>query len=510
MYLCGSLFNRDEIMAQKIIQTQALQQTQTLSPQQVLQVKLLEMPIAELEQRVKNELMENGALEESVSPADDEHDEITDSNPSEDESEPDFFSESEPTGMLKQILDDYRNEDDVPDYLTKAYEKESPAQRMEYGATTSFYELMREQMNEAELSEREKTLMDYLIGSLESDGMLKKDLSLMADELEIYHNIQTNADELAAVLQKIQSFDPPGVGARNLRECLMIQIKRDSKFRTPIKQAELKVIERYFDDFTHKRWDKIAEKMKLSATDMRIIQQDLAKLNPKPGSAMGEIEGHNFRQVVPDFFVTSDDDGNLELSLNSGDIPKLRISSSFQSIIEHAATNKEQASRAEKEALTYTRQKIEQAQGFIDAIAQRKQTMTTVMTCIVELQKEFFEEGDEMKLRPLKLKDVADRTGYDISTVSRVTNSKYVETRFGIYPLKWFFTDKVTTVGGEEFTVRKIKSMLQSIIEEEDKSMPLSDEALTEKLREAGFPLARRTVAKYREQLGIPVARLRR
>ena len=312
------------------------------------------------------------------------------------------------------------------------------------------------------------------------------------------------------MLEKIQTFDPPGVGARDLRECLMLQIKRESGFKTPIKQAELKVVERYFDDFTHKRWDRIAEKMKLSPTDVRTIQRELARLNPKPGSAMGEVEGHNFHQVVPDFIVSSDDEGHLELSLNNGDVPALRISPSYEELLEHAANRKDKPGRAEKEALVYTRQKIEQAQGFIDAINQRRHTLLAVMNDIMRRQYDFFEDGDEMRLKPMKLKDVAQSTGYDISTVSRVTNSKYVETRFGIYPLKWFFTDGMTTAAGEEIAVRQIKNRLKAMVEQEDKSKPLSDEALAEKLKGEGYPVARRTVAKYREQLGIPVARLRR
>lgn len=501
-------------MAQKLIQTNSLQQVQTLSPQQVLQVRLLEMPIAELEQRVKNELMDNGALEEKISSSESDGDDSvsgqTDNEEDMSNEEPDFFNEDEPSGQLKQLLDDYRSEDDVPDYMTNGYNGSGSGRTMEYGDTTSFYEMMREQMNEAQLSEHEKQLMDYLIGSLEDDGMLKKDLSSLVDELEIYHNIKTNVSELTSVLEKIQTFDPPGVGARDLRECLMLQIKRESGFKTPIKQAELKVVERYFDDFTHKRWDRIAEKMKLSPTDVRTIQRELARLNPKPGSAMGEVEGHNFHQVVPDFIVSSDDEGHLELSLNNGDVPALRISPSYEELLEHAANRKDKPGRAEKEALVYTRQKIEQAQGFIDAINQRRHTLLAVMNDIMRRQYDFFEDGDEMRLKPMKLKDVAQSTGYDISTVSRVTNSKYVETRFGIYPLKWFFTDGMTTAAGEEIAVRQIKNRLKAMVEQEDKSKPLSDEALAEKLKGEGYPVARRTVAKYREQLGIPVARLRR
>lgn len=506
-------------MAQKLVQNQTLQQVQTLSPQQVLQVRLLEMPVSELEQRVKNELMENGALEERMGTTPDEtarpdgddlyageerHEE-EDENTKENLVTDDFRSEE-----VRQAMDDYRTPDDIPDYLLQEKGGRNTPEYMEYGDTTSFYEQMTEQMNECDLTPREKELMAYLIGSLESDGLLKKRLSVLADELEIYNGVQVTQEELEAVLAKLQRFDPPGIGARDLRECLLLQIRRDEKFKTPLKQKEYRIIEKYYEEFTHKRWDKIRQRMKLSEAEAERLQKDLKRLNPRPGSAMGEVIGHNYQQIVPDFVVETDDDGNISMSFNKGDVPDLRISPSFRELLEQANAGHTGLSRPEREALQYTRQKIEKAQGFIEAVRQRRHTLTTVMQAIIELQRPFFAEGDETLLRPMILKDVAERTGLDISTVSRAANSKYVETGYGTYPLKWFFSDGYVTGNGEEIAVRKIQAALKECVEAEDKRKPLSDEALTAMLNEKGFPIARRTVAKYREQLGIPVARLRK
>lgn len=503
-------------MAQKLVQNQTLQQIQTLSPQQVLQVRLLEMPVSQLEQRVKNELMENGALEERLGMPDEtgQHEDMAD-NGEENENRPEeteqnFMSDDFITAEVRQAMDDYRNPDDIPDYLLQNHNRKDAPENMEYGDTTSFYEQMTEQMNECDLTEHEKELMAYLIGSLENDGLLKKKLSTLVDELEIYNGVQTTQEEFESVLLKLQTFDPPGIGARDLRECLLIQIRRDNNFQTSLKQKEYKIIDKYYEEFTHKRWDKICQRMKLSEAEAERLQKDLKRLNPRPGSAMGEVVGHNYQQIVPDFIVETDDEGGISMSFNKGDIPELRISPSFMELLEQADTGRTGMSRPAREALQYTRQKIEKAQGFIEAIKQRRRTLTLVMEAIIDLQRPFFAEGDETLLRPMILKDVAKRTGLDISTVSRAANSKYVETNYGTYPLKWFFSDGYVTDDGEEIAVRKIQAALKECIEDEDKKKPLSDEALTAMLNKKGFPIARRTVAKYREQMGIPVARLRK
>lgn len=502
-------------MAQKIIQTQSLQQTQTLSPQQVLQVRLLEMPVSELEQRVKNEIIENGALEEGDhyketddSYASDTQDEAYDSGDTGMEAYSDLVSS--PSKELKDALGDYRNSDEVPDYLLKNYPQNDTMETIDYGDTISFYEQMKEQMNECELTDEQKQLMEYLIGSLESDGLLKKSLSTIVDELEVYHNVHTTVEEVEKVLRILQEFEPAGIGARNLQECLLIQIRRDERFNTPLKQKEYRIISQYYDEFTHKRWDKIQQRMKLSNQEVELLQKEIRKLNPRPGSSMGEVVGHNYQQIVPDFIVETEDDGTITMTLNQGDVPELKISDSFLDLLKQYDQNKQKISRSEKDALLYTKQKVEKAQNFIDAIKQRRHTLTVTMQAIIDLQRPFFLEGDEMLLKPMILKDVAERTGLDISTISRVSNSKYVQTNYGVYPLKWFFSDGYTTEDGQEIATRKIQNALKEIIEHEDKKKPLSDETLTQMLNQKGFPIARRTVAKYREQLGIPVARLRK
>lgn len=512
-------------MSQKIVQTQALQQVQTLSPQQVLQVRLLEMPVAELEERVKNELIDNGALEERlgasgedapVSDAEGDYDvpDGEDNRSAEDAVMDDrgLPADDYRTPEVRQAMDDYRTADDVPDYLwQQAQGGAGRPEVMDYGATTSFYEQMKAQMDECPLEPHEKELMTYLIGSLESDGLLKKKLAAIAGELEVYAGVKTTEEELESVLAKLQQFDPPGVGARDLRECLLLQIKRAPDRGSRLRQLEYTVVDKLFDEFTHKRWDKIAQRLRLTSAEASRLERGLRKLNPRPGSAMGEVAGHNFQQVVPDFRVETDDGGGISVALNKGGVPELRVSPSFMELMERAAgSGKAAMGRAEREALQYTRQKIERAQGFIEAVRQRRRTLMSVMQAIVDLQRPFFVEGDEALLRPMILKDVAARTGLDISTVSRAAGSKYVETRFGTYPLKWFFSDGYVTSGGEEIATRRIQAALRELVEAEDKKKPLSDEALAGMLNRRGFPIARRTVAKYREQLGIPVARLRR
>lgn len=456
--------------------------------------------------------MENGALEEEFDKHDSQDESsTTDNNDTEDtNSEDNNEIISENDQQLKQALDDYRSPDDIPDYLLNSYNERQTPENIESGSSESFFDQMTEQMNQAELTPKEKQLMAYLIGSLENDGLLKKKLSSIVNELEIYNNINTTEEELSNVLHKLQQFDPPGVGARDLQECLLIQIRRDEKFKTPLKQAEYKIIEKYFDEFTHKRWDKIITRMQLSEADARIMQRDLARLNPRPGSAMGETEGRNMQQITPDFIVETEDDGTITITLNQGEVPQLRVSPSFMEILHHSATEKAKPSRSEKEALAYTKQKIEKAQGFIDAIKQRQNTLMSVMHAIVDIQRPFFLEGDESAIKPMILKDIAQRTGLDISTVSRVTNSKYVQTNYGTFQLKWFFTDSFTTGDGQEIAVRQIQNALKELVNTEDKNNPYSDETLATMLNDKGYPIARRTVAKYREQLGIPVARLRK
>lgn len=507
-------------MAQKLIQTQAqkLQQLQRLSAQQMLQVKLLEMPLTELEDSINAELDDNPALEsenpddmlnENVanddSPADDEYDNSSDEDAYEAESE-----KEERKDELDQALESIGKDDQMPDYNTDRYNNQDSAdyEEMVYGDTTSFYDKLKEQMDMQPLSDKEKEVMEYLIGSLDDDGLLRKDLDSICDELAIYHNIDVTEKDIEHVLHILQTFDPAGVGGRSLQECLLLQVKRLP--RGVLRKTMEEVFTDYFDEFTKKHWDKIKAGLELNGTQVETLQAEIRKLNPKPGASMGETEGRNMQQITPDFIIDTNDDGTITFSLNRGNIPQLTVSPSFTDMIDTYRKHKDKMSRSDKEALLYAKEKVDKAQGFIEAIKQRRHTLIVTMKAIIDIQRQFFLDGDEADLKPMILKDVAERTGLDISTISRVSNVKYAQTKWGTFPLKFFFTDSYTTEDGEEMSTRKIKIALHDIIEKEDKKKPISDDALAKLLKEKGFPIARRTVAKYREQLGIPVARLRK
>ena len=507
-------------MAQKLIQTQAqkLQQLQRLSAQKMLQVKLLEMPLTELEDSINAELDDNPALEsenpddmlnENVanddSPADDEYDNSSDEDAYEAESE-----KEERKDELDQALESIGKDDQMPDYNTDRYNNQDSAdyEEMVYGDTTSFYDKLKEQMDMQPLSDKEKEVMEYLIGSLDDDGLLRKDLDSICDELAIYHNIDVTEKDIEHVLHILQTFDPAGVGGRSLQECLLLQVKRLP--RGVLRKTMEEVFTDYFDEFTKKHWDKIKTGLELNDTQVETLQAEIRKLNPKPGASMGETEGRNMQQITPDFIIDTNDDGTITFSLNRGNIPQLTVSPSFTDMIDTYRKHKDKMSRSDKEALLYAKEKVDKAQGFIEAIKQRRHTLIVTMKAIIDIQRQFFLDGDEADLKPMILKDVAERTGLDISTISRVSNVKYAQTKWGTFPLKFFFTDSYTTEDGEEMSTRKIKIALHDIIEKEDKKKPISDDALAKLLKEKGFPIARRTVAKYREQLGIPVARLRK
>lgn len=490
-------------MAQNLTQTQALKQTQSLTPQQLQVVRMLEMPVSELEECIHTELLDNAALVTK----DDDLDSNTDS---ESESGDDLSMDSDPSTIRDSSLDDYSSEDDTPDWLLERTSNQSMQQEQEipFSENNTFYEELDKQIGEHDLTEHQQELVKYLIGSLDDDGLLRKDLSSIEDELMIYHNVMVNDGELESALKVLQSFDPAGIGARNLQECLLIQLgrRKDSRFR----QLEIEIVKNYFEEFTHKHWDKIQQRLELSDDDFKQVIFDLTHLNPRPGSSLGEITGKNFQQILPDFIVDTDDDGNISISLNNGNIPELHVSRSFRDSLEDLTRRKDKISKSAREGLLYTKQKIDAAQGFINAVKQRQMTLYSTMKAIVDLQRPFFQEGDESLLKPMILKDVADRTGLDISTISRVSNSKYVQTNYGIYPLKFFFSDGYTTENGEELSTREIRRILKECIDKEDKRKPMTDEALANILKEKGYPIARRTVAKYREQLGLPVARMRK
>ncbi len=525
-------------MAQKLIQTQEQRQLQQqrLSAQQMLQVRLLEMPITELEESINAELYDNPALEAAGERSADDGTDAQDYDDSSSAAD-DFDAANERSDReeaLDNALQGIGRDDDMPQASYQNHAADSKDyEEMVYGDNVSFYDRLKEQMMELDLSDDQKAVMEYLIGSLDSDGLLRKPIDSIADELAIYHNIDCTEQQIEQVLALIHDFDPPGIGARTLQECLLIQVDRWLKNlaeeqATPIShtnpqspippnpsQADnirlmREIIDRHFDEFTKKHWDKLRLSMHLSDAQIDGVKQLIRRLNPKPGASMGETEGRNIQQITPDFIIDTDDDGNVSFTLNQAGVPELYVSPSFTAMMETYRDNKKGMTRQDKEALLYLKEKIDKAQGYIEAVRQRRRTLRTTMQAIIDWQQNFFATGDESELRPMILKDIAERTGLDISTISRVSNIKYAETRWGVFPLRFFFSDGYATGDGEETSTRKIKLALKDIIQAEDKQHPLSDEQLAAMMKDHGYPIARRTVSKYREQMGIPVARLRK
>lgn len=497
-------------MAQKLVQTQTQtqQQVQRLSTQQMLQVRLLEMPIAELEQNVSAELDDNPAME-TGGDEDSIYSEQSDDSVIDDGDDNDDMESEDRKDELDSALEQMGSDDRMPEPVRDAMATDNADyEERVYGDTTSFYDTLKEQMNERELTPRQHDIMEYLIGSLDDDGYLRKDTSTLSDELAIYHNVDASEKEIEDVLRILQTFDPAGIGARNLKECLLLQI--DRKADSPEKELMSKIFNHYFDDFTRNRWARIKQSAHLTDAQVDMLQREIRKLNPKPGASLGETQGRNMQQITPDFIVDTDDDGNVTFTLNRGNLPELHVSPSFTDMIEAYKGNRQSMNRQAKEALLYAREKVDRAQGYIEAIRQRRHTLSVTMKAIIDIQHKFFVSGDEADLKPMVLKDVAARTGLDISTISRVSNAKYAQTKWGVFPLRFFFSDGYSTGNGEELSTRKIKLALKDVVDKENKANPLSDEQLAAEMKKRGYPIARRTVAKYREQLGIPVARMRK
>ena len=497
------------------IQEQLQQQKlgQTFSQQQLLQSSLIELPVAQLVDRINTEMNDNPALE-TESPYDDvtiATEEADFGGGSDADGAEDFETATEREerqSALDEALNGIgRDDEDLPVYQSGSSYSED-REEMVYGETESFYDQLKEQVGEMELTDKERDIIEYLIGSLDDDGLLRKDLSIVSDELAIYHNIDASEKEIEHVLLILQAFDPAGIGARSLQECLLLQIER----RDPSKLRDLmeRVVNDYFEAFTRKHWDKIQEDLKLNDTQAEALFHELRKLNPRPGASLGETVGRSMQQITPDFIVDTQDDGTITFTLNNGEVPELKVSQSFVDSMKEYQQNKEHMSKQTKEALLYIKKKVDAAQGFIEAVKVRRHTLSVTMRAIIQLQRQFFLDGDEASIRPMILKDVAEKSGLDISTVSRVSNSKYAQTRWGTFPLRHFFSDGYVTESGEELSTRQIKAALRDLVDAEDKRKPLSDDQLKDLLAEKGFPIARRTVAKYREQLGIPIARLRK
>jgi RNA polymerase sigma-54 factor len=479
---------------------QRLQQKllQKLSPQQIQMIKLLEIPTLQIEQRIKKELEDNPALEEGQ-----EEEEIRS------EEEEEQFEERD-KDEEEFTLDDYIEDDDIPDYRlqTKNQSKdEEKRSEIPFSVGFSFHEHLESQLSLRDLTDKQKVLGEYILGNIDEDGYLRRELANIVDDLAFLQNVETTESELEEVLKIIQDLEPAGVGARSLRECLMLQIEKRGKSE-PVLNIAYTILDLYFEEFSKRHYDKIVAKMGITENELKASIEEILKLNPKPGGVFNDPFSKTSQPIIPDFILELSEDG-FDLHLNSRNLPELRLSSAYSEMLQSYSRDRSQKKEM-KDAVMFVKQKIDSAKWFIDAIKQRQNTLLLTMNAILEYQQEYFIDGDETKLKPMILKDVAEMTGLDISTVSRVANSKFIQTHFGILPLKFFFSEGLQTDSGEEVSTREIKRILQDCIDNEQKRRPLTDERLTEILQEKGYLIARRTVAKYREQLNIPVARLRK
>lgn len=490
--------------------SQGLQQKllQKLSPQQIQLMKLLQVPTANLEERIKEEMEENPALELEEDKHN-EQDEIKDEfseTAEEDYDEPDGSEDEYDNIDISEYVQE--GDDDIAEYKLRDenYGEDEDKKVTPHKTETSFYEILLDQLGLLKLDEKEHKIAEQIVGSIDEDGYLRRETSAIVDDLAFRQNITATEEEVETIIKKIQQFDPPGVGARNLQECLLLQLYRMQEEGRNVYTA-IKAISKYFDEFTKKHYEKIQRGLDLTEDELKEVMQQIIHLNPKPGGTLSETNKAE-TYVVPDFFIYNNA-GKLELTLNSRNAPELRISEGYRDMLKEYDRGAKKDKR-QKEAVLFIKQKIDAAKWFIDAIKQRQHTLYGTMTAIMNHQKEFFFTGDETTLKPMILKDIAEKTGQDISTVSRVANSKFVQTEFGTYRLKFFFSESLSTDSGEEVSTREVKRILSDLIEAENKRKPLSDEHLTELLQQKGYNIARRTVAKYREQLNIPVARLRK
>ncbi|WP_457619170.1 RNA polymerase factor sigma-54 [Lutibacter sp.] len=472
---------------------------QKLSPQQIQLMKLIQLPTQAFEQRLKQELEENPALESGK----EKLEEFEDT-----QQEDEYDTTGNENIEVEDInIDEYLSDDEIPNYKTQAnnYSADDEDKHIPYASGISFTQSLKNQINTYRLTEEEEIITDFLIGSIDDSGYIRRDLIDILDDLAFTQNIFTTEEELERLLKIVQQLDPAGVGARNLRECLLIQLKR--KKEKPSRTLAINILENSFDYFVKKHYKKLLQKFHISENELKKAIKEIEKLNPKPG---GSYVGNNkiAEQIVPDFTIRIID-GELELSLNSRNAPELHISNEYNNMLQGYKDSKDK-SKSQKEAVQFIKQKLDSAKWFIDAIKQRQQTLFLNMDAIVKHQKEYFLTGDERKLKPMILKDIADAINMDVSTVSRVANSKYVSTPYGTKLIKEFFSESMKNDQGEDISTKEIKSILKTVIKEENKKKPLTDEKLADILKEKGYPIARRTVAKYREQLNIPVARLRK
>ena len=460
-----------------------LKQTQKLSPLQIQTIKLIELPIQELEQRIRKELEENPVLDENL-PSEKEEDEAP----------------------REVSLSEYKEDDSIPGYRLRAdnYSKDERPQYNTFSVKESFTQSLQEQLGYRSLTEHQYAVASFLIGSLDDDGYLRRSIDSIVDDLSFRANVETDEEEVLEMLKVIQEFEPSGVGARDLRECLLLQIRNCRK--TPEIENAKKILTNHFTEFTNKHYPKIMNRMGLSEQELKAAMSKILKLNPSPGGQIDDSYNDQAQQIIPDFLLEYVD-GQLKLSMPRFSIPELKINRKYADILMEAANSSE---REKKEAATFVKKKLDSAKWFVEAIKQRHNTLFSTMQAILDYQREYFVDGDETNLKPMVLKDIAEKTGFDISTISRVVNSKYIETHFGIYSLKYFFSEGLENQDGEEVSTRELKKALQECVDTEDKHKPLTDDELVEKMTSKGYKVARRTIAKYRDQLGIPKARLRK
>ncbi len=461
-----------------------LKQTQKLSPLQIQTIKLIELPIQELEQKVKSELEDNPVLDDSPAP-----------EKNEDNDEPKDIS-----------IDEIDENDPIPAYKLRVnnYGKDERPQYNTFSVKESFTQSLMEQLGYRNLSKHDHDVAAFIIGSLDSDGYLRRDIDSIVDDLAFRANIESNAEEVLNMLKVIQEFEPAGVGARDLRECLLLQLKAQKQ--TKAVQVAETILTDYFVEFSNRHFQKIISKLGLSEDEMKSVMARIVKLNPAPGGQIDDSYNDQAQQIVPDF-VLDIVDGELKLSMPRFNIPEIRVNRKYADLLVEAQGSSD---RQKKEAATFVKQKLDSAKWFVEALKQRYNTLESTMKAIVDYQHDYFLDGDESHLKPMVLKDIAERTGFDISTISRVVNSKYIETHFGIYPLKYFFSEGLENQDGEEVSTRELKKALRECVDAENKRKPLTDDQLVTEMNKRGYKVARRTIAKYRDQLDIPKARLRK
>lgn len=475
-----------------------LKQSQKLSPQQIQLMKMIQLPTQAFEQRLKQEVEDNPALSSGKEKSEEDQfeEEFGNENADQEESE-------EP----EIDIDDYLNEDDIPSYRLKAnnYSKDDEEKQIPYAAGTSFSQHLKDQLQTYRFEGQERKIAEFLVGSVDESGYIRRSLEDMVDDLAFTQNIYTDGETVERILRIVQDLDPAGVGARSLKECLLLQLKR--KEQTDSVQIASDILEQDFDGFAKKHYDKLLTKFDISEEQLREAVDEISSLNPKPGGPYSN-DIHNVEHVVPDFTIKIKD-GELELSLNGRNAPQMHVSRRYQNMLKGYKESKHKTKK-QRDAVMFIKQKLDSAKWFIDAIQQRQQTLSSTMTAIMNYQRDYFLTGDDRELRPMILKDIAEEIAMDVSTVSRVANSKYVDTPYGTFLIKNFFSESMTNEKGEEISTREIKKILEITVNQEDKKKPLTDEKLAKVLKDKGYPIARRTVAKYREQLDLPVARLRK